>query len=147
MSAFRRQKIGMGQKGVFFHCRGRARYLQDLRNQPYPECAISNSFYLQNWVWERHRKYPNRTVNHKNLLPWVQSHAHWGRFSTGIHNQGVKLSEVTPESIFYLQPTNTRSAEFTLVTEEANGVQWEAALEERAAEKSWWGCKSCLGLE
>lgn len=51
-------------------------------------------------------------------------------------SQSVKFSEVRPESNVYLQTISTRSAQYTLVMEEVNGVQWEAALEEKTVEKS-----------
>lgn len=147
MFAFRRQKIGMGQKGgVISPCRGRAKHLQDLRKSTMSwRCHFKQlSSTKLNLRKAQEEKYLNRTVHHRNLTPWVQSHAHYTM--TGIHSQSVKLSKVRPESSFYLQPTNMRSAEFTLVMGELNGVQREAALEETAAEKSWWGCKPCLGL-
>ena len=46
-----------------------------------------------------------------------------------------------------LQPTRLRSAEFTLVREEVNGVYEEAALEQKAAEESWQGFKPLQGQE
>lgn len=53
-----------------------------------------------------------------------------------MHSQTIKLSQIRPESGVYLQPIDRRSADSTLVREEANGVQQEGE-----AEECWQGFK------
>lgn len=92
-------------------------------------------------------KSQNSTANHKKLLLRVDSNAQWGKFISAIHSQTVKLTQVRPESSFYFQPTNMKSADSTLAREEVNGVQQEAALKEKEAEESWRGFKPLQGQE